>query len=333
MCYKHLVRIDTHEIISSNKLEPVRHQISSPLAHTFPNPLFDAADLFVVALRGVWRWLSVCDVVTGVTSLIGAKSISKSELKRMENLASKMSIQFSQFGAGNPKPRYESSIGVEIEKMSVETLALGSRNCDNDHELEKVEVSHKAFDEMPKLNLGVGHKVFDELPNGNVNPTSGGWFRELNGLKQISSAKEYHKTFCSILDGSKVSPEYNLSCFIDGLKEEIQGMATLQYGAHTVQGKDVGKAENDNDIENMVFEDVKEEKDIVAQKYTRLLWDISEMQDLCRSLEVKKDSEDGQKDLSLLGEIESIEGMEKTDIEMLNKHKKKGEINQYYDFC
>ncbi|GJX04751.1 hypothetical protein Tco_0190667, partial [Tanacetum coccineum] len=35
--------------------------------------------------------------------------------------------------------------------------------------------------------------------------------------------------------------------------------------AHTVQWKDVGKAKNDNDIENMVFEDVKEEKDIVAQ--------------------------------------------------------------------
>ncbi|GKB78527.1 hypothetical protein Tco_0945422, partial [Tanacetum coccineum] len=96
-----------------------------------------------------------------------------------------------------------------------------------DHELEKVEVARHVFDEMPKLNLGVGHKVFDELPNGKVNPTSGGWFRELNGLKQISSVKEYHKNFCSILDGSKVSPECGLSCFIDGLKEEIQEMVML----------------------------------------------------------------------------------------------------------
>ncbi|GJU27191.1 hypothetical protein Tco_1165812 [Tanacetum coccineum] len=132
------------------------------------------------------------------------------QISNIENLASKMSIQFSQFGAGNPKPRYESSIGVEIEKMNVETLALGSRNCDNDHELEKVEVAHKAFNEMPKVNLWVGHKVFDELPKG-----------------KISSVKEYHNYFCSILDGSKVSPECGLSCFIDGLKEEIQEMVML----------------------------------------------------------------------------------------------------------
>ncbi|GJW61725.1 hypothetical protein Tco_0111060 [Tanacetum coccineum] len=96
--------------------------------------------------------------------------------------------------------------------MNVKTLALTSRNCDFDHELEKVEVAHK---------------VFDELPNGKVNPTSGGWFRELNGLKQISSVKEYYETFISMLHHLQLSPEYGLSIFVDGLEEEIQRMVRL----------------------------------------------------------------------------------------------------------
>ncbi|GJW06421.1 hypothetical protein Tco_1568844 [Tanacetum coccineum] len=258
-----------------------------------------------------------------------------------------MSLQFSQFGAGNPKPRHESSIGVEIEKMNV------------DHELEKVEVARHVFDEMPKVYFGVGHTVFDEFPNGKVNPTSGSWFRELNGLKQISSVKEYHETFCSILDGSQVSLEYGLSCFIDGLKEEIQGWQRCNL----IQLKDVGEAEKDNNIENMVFEYVKEEKDIVAQvvidspnnfvsvlagveqyqttKVTGyfernkqdMLWDTFEMQDLCPSLAVKKESEDGRNNLSLLAEIKSIEGMEKTSIEMLNKHKRMGKSSNVMIFA
>ncbi|GKA73828.1 hypothetical protein Tco_0780130, partial [Tanacetum coccineum] len=92
----------------------------------------------------------------------------------------------------------------------------------------KVKVAHNAFDEMPKVNFGVGHKVFDEgLPNGKVNPTSGGWFRELDGLKQISSVKEYYETFISVLHRLQLSPEYGLSCFVDGLKEEIQGMVMM----------------------------------------------------------------------------------------------------------
>ncbi|GJT59387.1 hypothetical protein Tco_1002920, partial [Tanacetum coccineum] len=90
------------------------------------------------------------------------------KISNIENLASKMSIQFSQLGAGNMKRIYESSIGVEIEKMNVETIALGSRKCEFGQELEKVQIAHNPFDETPKENFEVVHKVFDGMPNKNV---------------------------------------------------------------------------------------------------------------------------------------------------------------------
>nr|GEX90615.1 hypothetical protein [Tanacetum cinerariifolium] len=224
-----------------------------------------------------------------VTSSVGAKSISNSELKLMEvslksyvkdifdridrnqwshslqvsnigNLASKISIQIEQFGAGTMKPSYESSIRVEIEKINVETLVLGSRNCEFNHALEKVE----------------------------VNPTSGGWFRELNGLKQISSVKEYYETFISVLRRLQLSPKYGISCFVDGLKEEIQEMVMMFKPQTIHEAYCLAKLQ---------------EATLEARKS-------------------KKDNEDGQKDLSLVGESESIDGMQKASIEMLNKHKR-----------
>nr|GEV48886.1 RNA-directed DNA polymerase, eukaryota, reverse transcriptase zinc-binding domain protein [Tanacetum cinerariifolium] len=196
------------------------------------------------------------------TSSIRAKSISNSQLKRMEvslksyvkdiydridrnqqsysmkisnieNLASKMSIQFSQLGAGNMKRRYDSSIGVEIEKMNVETIALGSRKCDFGHELEKVQVAHNSFDEMPKENFEVVHKVFDGMPNKNVNPTravyvvaSSGRFSESKGLHQISSVKDYYDTFISIFTDSQLSPEHGLVVSLMVLKKKFKGCKT-----------------------------------------------------------------------------------------------------------
>ncbi|GJZ61798.1 hypothetical protein Tco_0617935 [Tanacetum coccineum] len=84
------------------------------------------------------------------------------KISNIENLASKMSIQFSQLGAGNMKRIYESSIGVEIEKMNVETIALGSRKCEFGQELEKVQIAHNPFDETPKENFEVVHKRHSE---------------------------------------------------------------------------------------------------------------------------------------------------------------------------
>ncbi|GJX16747.1 hypothetical protein Tco_0217579 [Tanacetum coccineum] len=145
-----------------------------------------------------------------------------------------MSIQFSQLGAGNMKRRYKSSIRVEIEKINVETIALGSRKCEFGQELEKFQIAHNPFNETPKENFEVVHKVFDGMPNKNVNPTravyvvaSSGRFSELKGHHHISSAKDYYDTFISIFTDSQLSPEHGLSCFIDGLKEEIQGMVRL----------------------------------------------------------------------------------------------------------
>ncbi|GJU42027.1 hypothetical protein Tco_1194984 [Tanacetum coccineum] len=66
---------------------------------------------------------------------------------------------------------------------------------------------------------------------------------------QNRSRKEYPKELRSV-DCYAINPDFQ---------------AMLQYDAHTVQWKEVGKAKNDNDIENMVFEHVKEEKDILAQ--------------------------------------------------------------------
>ncbi|PWA42571.1 hypothetical protein CTI12_AA543450 [Artemisia annua] len=103
------------------------------------------------------------------------------KISNTKNLVCKMSIQIAQIGAGNMKPSYEGSIGREIEKMNVETLVLGSRNCDIDHELEKVEVAHKMFDEMSKVNFGVGHKVFDEMPKGNANPVRADYVDGISG--------------------------------------------------------------------------------------------------------------------------------------------------------
>ncbi|GJZ88422.1 hypothetical protein Tco_0660204 [Tanacetum coccineum] len=283
------------------------------------------------------------------------------QISNIQNLASKMSLQFSQFGAGNPKPRHESSIGVEIEKINVETLALGSRNCDFDHELEKVEVARHVFDEMPKVYFGVGHRVFDEFPNGKVNPTSGSWFRELNGLKQISSVKEYHETFCRMVMLFKPQTIHEAYCLAklheSTLKarkpkeliktaslntqnrprkeypEELRSadcyainldfQATLQSDAHTVQLKDVGVEQYQTTKVTGYFERNKQD----------MLWDTFEMQDLCPSLAVKKESEDGRKNLSLLAEIKSIEGMEKTSIEMLNKHKRMGKSSNVMIFA
>ncbi|GJZ04569.1 hypothetical protein Tco_0537844 [Tanacetum coccineum] len=138
------------------------------------------------------------------------------QISNIENLASNMSIQFSQLGAGNTKPRYESSIGVELEKMNVETIALGSRKCEFDHELEKVEVAHNVFDEMPRKNLGVVHKAFDEMTKENDNSIMPNYVKaesayigrvvdlhlsELKELKQVASVKEYHDCFidCMVL--------------------------------------------------------------------------------------------------------------------------------------
>nr|GEV21612.1 hypothetical protein [Tanacetum cinerariifolium] len=83
------------------------------------------------------------------------------------------------------------------------------------------------FDEMPKKNLGVSRKVFNELPNGKVNPTSGGWFSELNGLKQIFSAKEYYETLLVYFIVYNFHPSMALVFFVDGHEEEIQRMVRL----------------------------------------------------------------------------------------------------------
>ncbi|PWA44312.1 hypothetical protein CTI12_AA515130 [Artemisia annua] len=164
------------------------------------------------------------------------------QISNIKNLVSKMSIQIAQIGAGNMKPSYEGSIGREIEKMKVETLVLGSRSCEFDHELEKVEVVHKMFDEMPKVNFGVGHKVFDEMPKGNVNPVREYYVEGISGrraqvcdghmlalkrLKQVTSVEEYHDSFTRILYHLRLPLESQIGCFIDGLKEEIQWMLRL----------------------------------------------------------------------------------------------------------
>nr|GEZ37979.1 hypothetical protein [Tanacetum cinerariifolium] len=138
--------------------------------------------------------------------------------------------------------------------------------------------------------------------------------------------------------------------------------AIIESDAHMIQLEDVREAKNDNDIENLVCEDV-EEKDIVAQvvidspkksvsvlvgvkhyQITKvigyfernkqdMLWDTFEIQDLCPTLEVKKDNEDGQKDLSLVGDTESIEEMEKMNIKMLFKHKRMGKSSSVMIFA
>ncbi|GKA99700.1 hypothetical protein Tco_0827694 [Tanacetum coccineum] len=187
------------------------------------------------------------------------------QISNIRNLASKMSIQFSQFGAGNPKPRYESSIGVEIEKMNVETLALGSRNYDFDHELEKVEVAYKVFDDMPKQNFGVVYKVNEEMPHGNVSPT---W------------ANHVEASVC-ILNRLQPSPEYGLHCFIGGLKEEIQSMVRL-FEPQTIREAYylakiheltlvLEEAENSEEVEELVLKDVKEHKDKFRQVISELM--------------------------------------------------------------
>nr|GEY49755.1 hypothetical protein [Tanacetum cinerariifolium]GFB41271.1 hypothetical protein [Tanacetum cinerariifolium] len=294
--------------------------------------------------------------------------------------------------------------------MNVETIALGSRKSEFDHELVKVEVAHNLFDEMLKKNLGFVHKAFDEMNSS-----------------KIASVKEYHDSFIDVLNRLKHPQRSSLSYFIDGINEDIRCMvmlfkpqtihetyclaklqeatlkarkpkelirtspittknrleeeypqelkqsvvsyainlgfqAIIESDAHMIQLEDVGEAKNDNDIENLVCEDV-EEKDIVAQvvidspkkivsvlagvkhyQITKvigyfernkqdMLWDTFEIQDLCLTLEVKKDNENGQKDLSLVGDTESIEEMEKINIEMLFKHKRMGKSSSVIIFA
>nr|GEV88716.1 protein NRT1/ PTR FAMILY 5.10-like [Tanacetum cinerariifolium] len=86
----------------------------------------------------------------------------------------------------------------------------GSQNNKFDSKLENGGVVYKVFDDMPKQNFGVVYKVNEEMPHGN-----------------ISSVKDYYDTFYSIYTDSQLSPEHGLSCFLDGLKEEIQGMVRL----------------------------------------------------------------------------------------------------------
>nr|GEX44871.1 hypothetical protein [Tanacetum cinerariifolium] len=125
-----------------------------------------------VAQRGTFMELKMREVESSrVTSSIGAKSISKSELKRME------------LGSENLKTRKRVGIGVESQKMNVETIALGSRKCEFDHELKKVEE-----------------------------------------LKQVASVKEYHDSFIDVLNRLQHPQRSSLSCFIDGLKEDIRFM-------------------------------------------------------------------------------------------------------------
>ncbi|GKF62934.1 hypothetical protein Tco_0182988, partial [Tanacetum coccineum] len=139
-------------------------------------------------------------------------------------------------------------------------------------------------------------------------------------------------------------------------KGDVDGFGLKWYTG--VARKDVNQVENNKYIENLVFEDVNEEKNIVAQVVTdspkivisalagvehyqttkvtgyfeinkqNVLWDTVKMQDFYQYLEVKKDSKDGQKDISLLAKIENIEGMEKTNIEVLKNHKRKGKLSR-----
>nr|GEV52373.1 retrotransposon protein, putative, Ty1-copia subclass [Tanacetum cinerariifolium] len=99
---------------------------------------------------------------------------------------------------------------MEAQRFNVETLVLGSQNNKFDSKLENGGVVYKVFDDMPKQNFGVVYKVNEEMPHGN-----------------ISSVKDYYDTFYSIYTDSQLSPEHGLSCFLDGLKEEIQGMVRL----------------------------------------------------------------------------------------------------------
>ena len=86
---------------------------------------------------------------------------------------------------------------------------------------------------MPKKKFGVV-KVFDEMPNSNDNPmcansveASSDQFGELKMIKQTISVKECHDIFKGILNHLQLPREDVLNCFIDGLKEDIQGMVSL----------------------------------------------------------------------------------------------------------
>nr|GEY86585.1 hypothetical protein [Tanacetum cinerariifolium] len=184
-----------------------------------------------------------------------------------------------------------------MEKMNVETLVLGNRNCEIDHELEKVEAAHKTFDEIPKKNFGVVHTAFDEIYVVD-------YMSELKELKQVASVKEYYESFVNALNRSQRPQEYSLSCFIDGLNEDIRYTIQLEY---------VGETEINKDVEKVALDDVEEQKDSVSQvvnespqdsifivpvgvttNVTRylerikreLLYDTSCMQDVCLTLDV-----------------------------------------------
>nr|GEV63682.1 hypothetical protein [Tanacetum cinerariifolium] len=142
------------------------------------------------------------------------------------------------------KPKYEGSIGVEIENMNVETLmlGLGGRKCEFDHELGKVEVDHKMFDEIPKKNFGVVHKEFDEMSKESVNSKGADYaesvgvcigrfvvdyMSELKELKHVASVEEYYDSFIDVYNQLQRPQECILSCFIYGLNEDIRCMVML----------------------------------------------------------------------------------------------------------
>nr|GEX81344.1 hypothetical protein [Tanacetum cinerariifolium] len=99
--------------------------------------------------------------------------------------------------------------------MNVETIALGSRKCEFDHELEKVENDNSMMPNYVEAESPYIGRVVDLHMS------------ELKEFKQVASVKEYHDSFIDVLNRLQHPQRSSLSCFTNGLKEDIRCMVML----------------------------------------------------------------------------------------------------------
>lgn len=69
---------------------------------------------------------------------------------------------------------------------------------------------------------------------------------ELMELKQTTSVKDYHDEFDSIISRLQLSPEYTLSCFITGLKEELRSLVRMFNPSTIAQAYSLAKIQELN---------------------------------------------------------------------------------------
>ncbi|GJX89340.1 hypothetical protein Tco_0341354 [Tanacetum coccineum] len=92
---------------------------------------------------------------------------------------------------------------------------------------KNLKVVHKAFDEMTKENDNLMMPNYVEAESAYIGRVVDLYMSELKELKQVASVKEYHDYFIDVLSRLQLPQKYSLSCFINGLNEDIKCMVLL----------------------------------------------------------------------------------------------------------